>query len=71
MILVRYINSILQDKVLFGSDWPVITPDRWLSDFAKLEGECEEAVGYLGSTSAPPPLSRPTRLERVHQSIET
>jgi predicted TIM-barrel fold metal-dependent hydrolase len=32
-ILVRYINSILQDKMLFGSDWP----DRWLSDFAKLE----------------------------------
>jgi predicted TIM-barrel fold metal-dependent hydrolase len=34
---VRYINSILQDKMLFGSDWPVITPDRWLSDFSKLE----------------------------------
>jgi predicted TIM-barrel fold metal-dependent hydrolase len=36
-ILVRYINSILQDKMLFGSDWPVITPDRWLADFAKLD----------------------------------
>src|ERR1700744_4426808 len=36
-ILMRYINSILQDKMLFGSDWPVITPDRWLSDFAKLD----------------------------------
>ena len=36
-ILVRYINSILQDKMLFGSDWPVITPDRWLSDFSRLE----------------------------------
>jgi predicted TIM-barrel fold metal-dependent hydrolase len=36
-ILVRYINSILQDKMLFGSDWPVIMPDRWMSDFAKLE----------------------------------
>ena len=35
--LVRYINSILQDKMLFGSDWPVITSDRWLSDFAKLD----------------------------------
>ena len=34
---MRYINSILQDKMLFGSDWPVITPDRWLSDFSKLE----------------------------------
>jgi predicted TIM-barrel fold metal-dependent hydrolase len=23
--------------VLFGSDFPVITPDRWLADFANLE----------------------------------
>jgi predicted TIM-barrel fold metal-dependent hydrolase len=35
--LVRYANSLLQDKVLFGSDYPLITPDRWLSDFAKLD----------------------------------
>lgn len=35
--LVRYANSLLQDKVLFGSDFPVITPDRWREDFAKLE----------------------------------
>jgi predicted TIM-barrel fold metal-dependent hydrolase len=35
--LVRYANSLLQDKVLFGSDYPVITPDRWLADFADLD----------------------------------
>ncbi|WP_414711041.1 amidohydrolase family protein [Pseudonocardia sp.] len=35
--LVRYANTLLQDKVLFGSDYPLITPDRWLADFAKLE----------------------------------
>jgi uncharacterized protein len=35
--LVHYANSLLQDKVLFGSDYPVITPDRWLSDFEKLD----------------------------------
>lgn len=35
--LVRYANSLLQDKVLFGSDYPVITPDRWLADFAGLD----------------------------------
>ena len=34
--LVRQANSILQNKVLFGSDFPLITPDRWLSDFANL-----------------------------------
>lgn len=36
-ILVRYANSLLKEKVLFGSDWPVITPDRWLDDFDKLD----------------------------------
>jgi predicted TIM-barrel fold metal-dependent hydrolase len=36
-ILVRYANSILKKKVLFGSDWPVITPDRWLKDFDTLD----------------------------------
>ena len=35
-ILVRYANSLLRDKVLFGSDFPFITPDRWLADFAEL-----------------------------------
>ena len=33
-IFVRYANSILRHKMLFGSDWPAITPDRWLADFA-------------------------------------
>jgi uncharacterized protein len=35
--LVRAIGGLLKRKVLFGSDYPVITPDRWLSDFAALE----------------------------------
>ena len=35
--LVRYANSLLSDKVLFGSDYPLITPDRWLADFEKIE----------------------------------
>ena len=35
--LVRYANTLLADKVLFGSDYPMITPDRWLADFATLE----------------------------------
>jgi predicted TIM-barrel fold metal-dependent hydrolase len=34
--LVQYANSLLKDKVLFGSDFPVITPDRWMRDFADL-----------------------------------
>jgi predicted TIM-barrel fold metal-dependent hydrolase len=35
--LVRAANSMLRHKVLFGSDFPVITPDRWLRDFDGLE----------------------------------
>jgi predicted TIM-barrel fold metal-dependent hydrolase len=35
--LVRYANTLLQDKVLFGSDYPLLTPDRWLSDFDTLD----------------------------------
>jgi predicted TIM-barrel fold metal-dependent hydrolase len=36
-ILVRYANTVLKDKVLFGSDWPMISPERWLSDFEKID----------------------------------
>jgi uncharacterized protein len=35
--LVRAANSLLQDKVLFGTDYPLLTPQRWLSDFAALD----------------------------------
>ena len=35
--LVRYANTLLRDKVLFGSDFPLLTPDRWLADFAALD----------------------------------
>jgi predicted TIM-barrel fold metal-dependent hydrolase len=31
--LIRYANTLLKDRVLFGSDYPLITPDRWLADF--------------------------------------
>jgi uncharacterized protein len=34
--LVQQANTRLSDKVLFGSDFPLLTPDRWLSEFADL-----------------------------------
>ncbi len=34
--LIQYANTLLKDKLLFGSDFPFITPDRWLADFAKI-----------------------------------
>lgn len=35
--LVQYMNSLLQDKVMFGSDYPSLQPDRWLAAFDTLE----------------------------------
>jgi predicted TIM-barrel fold metal-dependent hydrolase len=35
--LVRAANSYLQDKVLFGTDFPLLTPQRWLRDFETLD----------------------------------
>jgi predicted TIM-barrel fold metal-dependent hydrolase len=35
--LVKQANSRLQDKVLFGSDFPLLSPDKWISDFENLE----------------------------------
>ena len=31
--LVQYANTQLKHKMLFGSDFPLITPDRWMKDF--------------------------------------
>jgi hypothetical protein len=35
-VLIQYANTLLKHKMLFGSDYPLITPDRWLRDFEKI-----------------------------------
>jgi predicted TIM-barrel fold metal-dependent hydrolase len=35
--LVHYANTQLKHKVLFGTDYPLLTPERWLKDFATLD----------------------------------
>jgi hypothetical protein len=35
--LVRYAGSMLRNRVLFGTDYPLLTPDRWLADFETLD----------------------------------
>lgn len=35
-LFVQYANTILKNKMLFGSDWPAITPDRWMADFEQI-----------------------------------
>ncbi|WP_136709776.1 amidohydrolase family protein [Agromyces sp. H66] len=34
--LVQYANTLLKHKMLFGSDFPVLTPERWMRDFEEL-----------------------------------
>ena len=34
--LIQYTNTILKHRMLFGSDYPAILPDRWMADFEKL-----------------------------------
>ncbi len=35
-LLVQYANTLLKDKILFGSDYPVMAPERWMEEFDKL-----------------------------------
>jgi predicted TIM-barrel fold metal-dependent hydrolase len=35
--LVRAANTLLKTKVLFGSDYPLLRPERWLRDFEQLD----------------------------------
>jgi predicted TIM-barrel fold metal-dependent hydrolase len=39
--LVRHASRRLREQVLFGSDYPLITPERWLSEFEELEVEAD------------------------------
>jgi predicted TIM-barrel fold metal-dependent hydrolase len=34
--LIQYANSLLKNKMLFGSDYPMLTPERWMADFEKI-----------------------------------
>lgn len=65
-VLVQYANTLLKDKVLFGSDYPLLTPDRWMADFEKIAIKDdvrplilrENAIRLLGLGSGP---SRPSQ----------
>jgi predicted TIM-barrel fold metal-dependent hydrolase len=51
-LLVQYANTLLKEKVLFGSDYPMITPDRWLADFEKLDIKPEVRPKILKENAA-------------------
>lgn len=35
--VLRYCNSVIPEQFLFGSDYPLLSPDRWFEEFDKLE----------------------------------
>ncbi|MEV7393283.1 amidohydrolase family protein [Streptomyces sp. NPDC091215] len=50
--LVRALNGPLRGKALFGSDFPLLTPDRWLASFATLGVKVEILPAILKDTAA-------------------
>lgn len=50
--LVQHANTLIADKVLFGSDFPVLTPDRWLADFAERDFRDSVRPGILKDNAA-------------------
>jgi hypothetical protein len=44
---VQYANTLLKDRVLFGSDYPLITPERWMKDFEEAGFKPEVMPGIL------------------------
>ena len=50
--LVRAAGGLLRGKVLFGSDYPLITPERWLADFVELGIGPELHPAILKGTTA-------------------
>jgi predicted TIM-barrel fold metal-dependent hydrolase len=45
--LVQYANTLLKDRILFGSDYPLITPERWMKDFEEAGFKPEVMPGIL------------------------
>lgn len=58
--LRRYIGSRIPDKVLFGSDWPSLTVDRWTEEF--------QALGLAPAVGEKVMLTNAMRLFGLEQS---
>ncbi|MDX2376380.1 amidohydrolase family protein [Microbacterium sp. LRZ72] len=50
--LVRYANSLLKTRVLFGSDFPLLTPDRWRRDVEQTALKPEVMPGIMKHNAA-------------------
>ncbi|KTS90760.1 amidohydrolase [Microbacterium testaceum] len=50
--LVRAANSFLKSRILFGSDFPLLTPDRWMRDVEQTALKAEVMPGILKDNAA-------------------
>ncbi|MEO8907827.1 MAG: amidohydrolase family protein [Microbacteriaceae bacterium] len=50
--LVRHANSLLRRRVLFGSDFPLLTPDRWIADAETTALKPEVMPGIMRENAA-------------------
>jgi predicted TIM-barrel fold metal-dependent hydrolase len=46
-LLIQYANFLISDRVLFGSDYPVMQPDRWFRDWDQVGFRDEVRKGIL------------------------
>ena len=51
-ILIQYANTLLKEKILFGTDFPVLTPERWMADFDKIAIRDEVKPGIFKDNAA-------------------
>jgi uncharacterized protein len=51
-ILVQYVNTLLKHKMLFGTDFPVLTPERWMADLEKTAIRDEVKPGIFKDNAA-------------------
>lgn len=50
--LVRYANTLLKDRILFGTDFPLLSPDRWISDAEHTDLRPEVMPGIMRDNAA-------------------
>ena len=63
--LVRHANSLLRNRVLFGTDYPLLTPDRWMDDVSHTALKEDVMPGVLRDNAAKLlGLTKPTDVPR-------
>jgi predicted TIM-barrel fold metal-dependent hydrolase len=50
--VIQNANTLLKDRILFGSDFPVFDPDRWMSEFADADFRDDVRPGILRENAA-------------------